>query len=142
VGRQRRSTRALRGPAWPRPRSRAGRQRRSTRALRGPPSQPMASSSVRRRSTVEYDTEHGLDVLCLQIFSLTVVPPDLQKVGNTPSSSPDSVPPDPIVSPRYERRRRLHCSPLLGPDAVCVLAGRGGGRWVGGGRRHRSGNRL
>ncbi|KAL6658011.1 hypothetical protein ACP70R_005791 [Stipagrostis hirtigluma subsp. patula] len=29
---------------------------------------------------VEYDTEHGLDVLRLQIFSLTSVPPDLQKI--------------------------------------------------------------
>ncbi|CAN6205440.1 unnamed protein product [Urochloa humidicola] len=29
---------------------------------------------------VEYDTEHGIDVLRLQIFSLTSVPPDLQKI--------------------------------------------------------------
>ncbi|KAL6862155.1 hypothetical protein ACP4OV_016804 [Aristida adscensionis] len=29
---------------------------------------------------VEYDTDHGLDVLRLQIFSLTSVPPDLQKI--------------------------------------------------------------
>ncbi|XP_062190755.1 peptide-N(4)-(N-acetyl-beta-glucosaminyl)asparagine amidase isoform X2 [Phragmites australis] len=29
---------------------------------------------------VEYDTEHGVDVLRLQIFSLTSVPPDLQKI--------------------------------------------------------------
>ncbi|VAH45587.1 unnamed protein product [Triticum turgidum subsp. durum] len=30
--------------------------------------------------TVEYDTEDGLDVLRFQIFSLTSVPPDLQKI--------------------------------------------------------------
>uniref|UniRef100_A0A0E0LKX4 Rad4/PNGase transglutaminase-like fold domain-containing protein n=1 Tax=Oryza punctata TaxID=4537 RepID=A0A0E0LKX4_ORYPU len=29
---------------------------------------------------VEYDTEHGLDILRLQIFSLTSVPPELQKI--------------------------------------------------------------
>ncbi|TVU39062.1 hypothetical protein EJB05_12465, partial [Eragrostis curvula] len=29
---------------------------------------------------VEYDTDHGLDVLRLQIFSLTSVPPELQKI--------------------------------------------------------------
>uniref|UniRef100_A0A0A9DZG3 PNG1 n=1 Tax=Arundo donax TaxID=35708 RepID=A0A0A9DZG3_ARUDO len=29
---------------------------------------------------VEYDTEHVLDVLRFQIFSLTSVPPDLQKI--------------------------------------------------------------
>ena len=34
---------------------------------------------------VEYDTDHGLEVLRLQIFSLTSVPPDLQKVRVPPS---------------------------------------------------------
>ncbi|XP_052162070.1 peptide-N(4)-(N-acetyl-beta-glucosaminyl)asparagine amidase [Oryza glaberrima] len=29
---------------------------------------------------VEYDTEHGLDILRLQIFSLTSIPPELQKI--------------------------------------------------------------
>jgi hypothetical protein len=33
---------------------------------------------------VEYDTEDGLDVLRFQIFSLTSVPPDLQKVCSPP----------------------------------------------------------
>ena len=67
-----------------------------------------AGGSVEREEEeeheVEYDTEHGLDVLRLQIFSLTAVPPDLQKVGSTPSLSPDSIPPDPIVLPRSGRR--------------------------------------
>jgi peptide-N4-(N-acetyl-beta-glucosaminyl)asparagine amidase len=33
---------------------------------------------------VDYDTEDGLDVLRFQIFSLTSVPPDLQKVRSPP----------------------------------------------------------
>ncbi|CAN6175467.1 unnamed protein product, partial [Urochloa humidicola] len=35
---------------------------------------------VEEEHEVEYDTEHGIDVLRLQIFSLTSVPPDLQKI--------------------------------------------------------------
>jgi len=69
---------------------------------------PAAGGSVEgeeeEEHELEYDTEHGLDVLRLQIFSLTAVPPDLQKVRSTPSLSPDSIPPDPIVSPRSGRR--------------------------------------
>ncbi|KAJ1290980.1 hypothetical protein BS78_02G284000 [Paspalum vaginatum] len=45
---------------------------------------PAAGGSVEGEAVeeheVEYDTEHGLDVLRFQIFSLTAVPPELQKI--------------------------------------------------------------
>jgi peptide-N4-(N-acetyl-beta-glucosaminyl)asparagine amidase len=44
---------------------------------------------------VEYDTDHGIDVLRFQIFSLTSVPPDLQKVR--PRSPESQFPPSPTA---------------------------------------------
>jgi len=42
---------------------------------------------------VEYDTDHGIDILRFQIFSLTSVPPDLQKVRpRSPESQFPSLP--------------------------------------------------
>lgn len=46
----------------------------------GPAAGGSAEAAEEQQHEVEYDTEHGLDVLRLQIFSLTAVPPDLQKI--------------------------------------------------------------
>jgi peptide-N4-(N-acetyl-beta-glucosaminyl)asparagine amidase len=54
----------------------------------GPAAGGSAEAAEEQQHEVEYDTEHGLDVLRLQIFSLTAVPPDLQKVRSTPSLVP------------------------------------------------------
>lgn len=84
---------------------------------------------------VEYDTEHGIDVLRLQIFSLTSVPPDIQKVRFSP-------PPPPNPNSHLHSTHRDPAAAASAPLYVltlCALADRGGGGWVSGGRRHRPG---
>nr|CAB3458002.1 unnamed protein product [Digitaria exilis] len=46
----------------------------------GPAGGGSGEGEAEEEHEVEYDTEHGIDVLRLQIFSLTSVPPDLQKI--------------------------------------------------------------
>lgn len=60
----------------------------------GPAAGGSGEGEAEEEHEVEYDTEHGIDVLRLQIFSLTSVPPDLQKVG-LPSPGSQYPPPHP-----------------------------------------------
>ncbi|OEL34685.1 Peptide-N(4)-(N-acetyl-beta-glucosaminyl)asparagine amidase [Dichanthelium oligosanthes] len=46
----------------------------------GPATGGSGEGGAEEEHEVEYDTEHGIDVLRLQIFSLTSVPPDLQRI--------------------------------------------------------------
>jgi len=71
---------------------------------------------------VEYDTDHGIDVLRFQIFSLTSVPPDLQKIvveadGSVVDDGTD-------LESLSERLRVVAISESEGEDAAAAEAAR------------------